>query len=196
MIPEHEYIVIGREVFPAVAQEILQRPRIAHIGVLHRVKLMQTVRIVEIEIPHIGAEHIVLPFTRPAREDQHAHIRRQLRLKQLLDICRGSTVLRLEIRAADVPRDKPRVIAAVNIWKTRPRLCHLFIRTARKNERNEQECEHKAQRTKTLLHTDCISLHFLNVILIIAKKKTSHNRITESDDFLHESDGFRESLIK
>ena len=151
MIPKHKDTVIGGIVLRAITQEIGQRPRRAHIRIFHLLKFMQAVRIVEIEIEW-SRKRIVLPCLRAARENQYTHIRRQIRFHQLLQICTRRTVLRLEIRAADIPRDEPCIIPAIGIGELRTRLRHILIRAARKNECKKQRAKDRPQHTHRSRH--------------------------------------------
>ena len=103
MIPKHKDTVIGGIVLRAIAQEIYERPHASHIGIRQVLKFMQTVRIIEIEIERLR-KRIVLPLLRAARKDQHTHVGGQIRFHHLLNIRTRRAMLRLEIRAADIPR--------------------------------------------------------------------------------------------
>ena len=146
MIPEHKDTVIGGIVLLTIPQEMCECLRVAHVRIVHPLKFMQTVRIVEIEIER-SRKRIVLPLLRAARKDQYTHIGRQLRLHQLLQIRTRRTVLRLKIRTADVPRNEPCIIPAVGIGELRTRLCHILIHTARKNEHKKEHTKDRPQHT-------------------------------------------------
>ena len=116
MIPENKDTVVGRIVFLAITQKICERLGAPHVGIRQVLQFMQTIRIIEIEIQRMF-KRIVLPLLRAARKDQHTHVGGQIRFHHLLNIRTRRAMLRLEIRAADIPRYKPCIVLAVGIGK-------------------------------------------------------------------------------
>ena len=78
--------MIGGKMLLAVAQEIFERTAAAQIGIVQILKTVQPILIAEVKVQRAVLKLVVLPAFRAARQDEHAHIGRQIDVRELPDV--------------------------------------------------------------------------------------------------------------
>ena len=86
VIPKDEDAMIGGKMLLAVAQEIFERTAAAQIGIAQILKTVQPILIAEVKVQRAVLKLVVLPAFRAARQDEHAHIGRQIDVRELPDV--------------------------------------------------------------------------------------------------------------
>ena len=109
MIPENADAVIRRVVFRAITQKISQRIRRPHIGVRQLLQRVNPVLIIKIPAHRPGRDSRRVPLYSASCLNKHPHIGRQLHLQQFLYIRGSRAAFALQIGAANIPVDRPRI---------------------------------------------------------------------------------------
>ena len=128
MIPEDEDAVVGF-VLLTVADKVRQSVNVAHVGISQRFEPLKTVAVVQVAFNGVAFDFVVLPLLRAARFDDEFDVGRELDLHDFLNIGGCGTVIRLQIRAAQVPLNNPGVVGFVGVVETcRCRFCRAARR--------------------------------------------------------------------
>ena len=146
MVPEHQHGPVRRVIFRAESQEILQGLRRTHICVGQRVHHLQGIPRVHIPPQLPGLHRRVGPFVAAAGFNHHGHVLRQGNLFHFHEVACGRLILALQVRAAQIPVDRPAlplgVVRRLICRQSTVRLLRLLLRAARKGK-DQANCQQK-----------------------------------------------------
>ena len=148
MVPEHQHGPVRRVIFRAESQEILQGLRRTHICVGQRVHHLQGIPRVHIPPQLPGLHRRVGPFVAAAGFNHHGHVLRQGNLFHFHEVTCGRLILALQVRAAQIPVDRPAL--PLGVVRSRRLICRqstvrllrLLLRAARKGK-DQANCQQK-----------------------------------------------------